>query len=311
MDHIGVSKNTEKFSGLVIPIPRKSIWSIYHVKTSRWVFFTHGLSLSLINRKDQISINVWHGTPIKRIGFSDGKMIQNSTYLTMDPNFEIAYEGMFSPNPPHPQSLPFGLPRNEFLRAAVLGELKTRKLIWLPTYRQSALEDQRMDGTPGQYGFGVDKSDLLQIDKELRDLKVFLDIKFHPMSNCSLPDIFTNIKIFDDGSDSRMLYEKLNDYDALISDYSSVILDFTYTKKEIFIFAPDKRKYQSSRGFTFDFGEVIDAKNCSDVNALISNVREIYSHETVHSLNNSMIEGSPTSSMLFTFLLGLEGVGSD
>lgn len=296
-------KNDEDFLGMVIPVSSRSIRAIFFLKTSKWIIFTHGISAASYLRKDQVSINVWHGTPIKKIGFADGREIQDSTFLTIDPNFEKAYSGMYSPTVPSPKKLPFGLPRNDFLKPIEVGALKSRKIIWMPTYRKASVGDLRTDGSPGQFGFGVGENELIQIDKVLRTLKVFLDIKFHPMSNCSLPESLTNIRIFVNGKANGTFYSHLNQYDALISDYSSIMLDFLYTRKPILVFAPDFVNYKETRGFTLDLTLSIEATFCKDVEDLVAAIGEIYQDDRVQSLKNMTLVKPAASSMLFDFLL--------
>jgi CDP-glycerol glycerophosphotransferase len=63
--------------------------------------------------------------------------------------------------------------------------------------------------------------------------------------------------------------------DALITDYSSVMFDFTVTGKPLFFFTPDLEHYQRTlRGFYFDLLPVAPGPIVSDAGELARRVRE-------------------------------------
>jgi CDP-glycerol glycerophosphotransferase len=63
--------------------------------------------------------------------------------------------------------------------------------------------------------------------------------------------------------------------DALVTDYSSVMFDFTVTEKPIFFFTPDLQHYREKlRGFYFDLLEVAPGPVVSRLNELVQLVRD-------------------------------------
>ena len=48
------------------------------------------------------------------------------------------------------------------------------------------------------------------------------------------------------------LYELMAETDALLSDYSSVVIDYLMLQKPVVMVMSDMREYESSRGFVFD-----------------------------------------------------------
>jgi CDP-glycerol glycerophosphotransferase len=51
--------------------------------------------------------------------------------------------------------------------------------------------------------------------------------------------------------------------DVLITDYSSVMFDFTVTGKPVIFLAPDLDEYEAKRGFYFDFAAEAPGPICS------------------------------------------------
>jgi CDP-glycerol glycerophosphotransferase len=63
--------------------------------------------------------------------------------------------------------------------------------------------------------------------------------------------------------------------DALITDYSSVMFDFTVTGKPVFFFTPDLAHYaQKLRGFYFDLIPVAPGPVVTTVDELVTLVRD-------------------------------------
>jgi CDP-glycerol glycerophosphotransferase len=63
--------------------------------------------------------------------------------------------------------------------------------------------------------------------------------------------------------------------DALVTDYSSVMFDFTVTQKPVFFFTPDLDHYRENlRGFYFDLIPVAPGPVVSTVHELVALVRE-------------------------------------
>lgn len=290
----------------ITAVPRNSATAVFLSKTAKWVFFSHGFALATVPRKGQITVNLWHGTPIKRVGFLDQRKIQLSDFILVDPNFQQAYEGMFPPGTTRPIPLPFGLPRNDLLRPAQLGEHLTRKVIWLPTFRQSVRGEQRVDGFSGDFGYGVNLEDIYLLDQAMNRLGVFIDVKFHPMSNSSLPKDLTNICEFFSSFDDSRFYSKLNEYDALISDYSSVILDFAYTRKPILIFSPDFDEYSDGRGFTHDIKNSIQAEFSRSVKTLVLDIEDIYKEPRRQKTLNQSIKVLPSALLIADYFLKMQ-----
>lgn len=134
----------------------------------------------------------------------------------------------------------------------------------MPTWRGKSFENASID----EY-----KEELLKhlyiIDKKLSN-KEMMFIKLHQIviNRIDLP-AFKNIRIFPEGIDT---YEFLSIADILISDYSSVMIDFAITNKPIIMFTYDYDEYLSERGFYLDINQ-LPFPRANTANELIEQIK--------------------------------------
>ena len=91
----------------------------------------------------------------------------------------------------------------------------------------------------------------------LEKLEILLIIKPHPMDAKVFDNIsgFCNIKTITNAELIKkgvQLYEFMAETDALLSDYSSVVIDYLMLRKPIVMVMSDIQEYKNSRGFIFD-----------------------------------------------------------
>ncbi|MBX3283864.1 MAG: CDP-glycerol glycerophosphotransferase family protein, partial [Actinobacteria bacterium] len=156
-----------------------------------------------------------------------------------------------------------GLPRNDVLvssasapvPAAVRAITGGRPLVvWLPTYRRSAGEDgvDGVDtGTATQFAGGTPEA----VNAAMARLGAHAVVKSHPLA--PRPDVarLSNLDVWseDDLDASGLtLYELLAHADVLVSDHSSVWIDFLLTGRPVVFAVSDLEAYEESRGFYFD-----------------------------------------------------------
>ena len=239
---------------------------------SRYVFLTHPCFVRRFP-KGVISVNIWHGMPIKRIGrmLGDGAVIQSSHLSATSP----FWGGIMRRSMRADQIIEdCGLPRNDRLfcdRAEALSKLGLPKdnhfACWLPTYRRSLMGEQRHDGH--DHGNPCQLPDInLEIFNDFlseNDLTIF--IKPHPMTIQVDSNEWSHLKIIHDSwltGHELTLYETIGASDILITDISSVMIDYLLADKPIIHAFPDIEEYRDSRGFSvepiedFFAGEVVN-----------------------------------------------------
>lgn len=159
-----------------------------------------------------------------------------------------------------------GLSRNDalmnrsslFRKSLSIGQ-DSRMIMWMPTYRQHKLamnaasidlKDNNMTGMP----ILTCITDFRRINEELKNTNTFLIIKPHQSQNLSLLKIgcFSNIIYLTTENLTEMgvqLYEILSEFDALITDYSSIYVDFLLLERPIGLTIDDLDEYSKKVGF--------------------------------------------------------------
>ena len=84
--------------------------------------------------------------------------------------------------------------------------------------------------------------------EKLYDRKVEILVRLHPdLRNKDVPSGVINASYYDDTQ------ELLAASDVLITDYSSIMWDFSLQKKPVFLFQPDNDGYEEERGYYLSF----------------------------------------------------------
>lgn len=244
-------------------VPKSSLRGWLAFARARYVFFTHRCYAKRFPR-DVVSVNLWHGMPIKRTGWLlDGDEGVPARFTVATSPFWA--ERMRAAQRPTEGVLCTGLPRNDRLfadRAAVwrtLGldgrEDVERLVFWLPTFRRAVRGRVSLDGSPTDTPFemaGVDPEELNRFLAERRALAI---VKPHPMARFAGPATHSHLLIVDDAwlwERELSLYEALGAADVLVSDVSSVTVDFLLLDRPIVHAIDDLSAYRASRGFTIE-----------------------------------------------------------
>lgn len=233
--------------------------------TCKYVFFSARLpSRRTGKRPGQLVLNLWHGCGYKDSGkkWITGEMFD---YLLVPGKAFVETKARFF-SCEREQILPIGYPRYDILmkgypllRQQIKKSSISKIIIWMPTFRK---------GYEGEYPEYYIKSSfdipllnnvdgLIEINNICASQKVLLYIKRHPAQipyACEGMD-FSNIVFANNESLSAQgiqTYELLSVTDALISDYSSVAIDYLLLDKPVAFALDDFEQYKNARGFVFD-----------------------------------------------------------
>ncbi len=224
-----------------------------------------------INDKKTFIVQLWHGIPLKKIGYDDTifsyknkskirKYLINLFFPFLKEKYSLFIATSMETKKLFSKAFKLdiskvkitGYPRNDVLFSKKgISKKSYKKIIYLPTFRKNI--GSKIDLFK-PYGFNTKK-----IDKFLEKLKAKLFIKLHPVNNPD-KDILEelrkckNIIFLNNDID---LYEILGNFDILITDYSSVYFDYLLLDKPI-IFAPfDIEEYtKKDREFYYEYDEV-------------------------------------------------------
>lgn len=240
---------------------------------SEFVFYDNS-NIRIPSKKNQTIINLWHGTPLKKIGF----MAQSATVLTKnslncfdkiilsnDYQDDI-YMKSFNLN--KDQLLHIGAPRNDlmFKQELVLSKIIedcnsfNKRVIWMTTYRvtnDGILHTKNINWSDTGIPLLVNDEKLHDINEYLKNKGILLIIKMH--NNNKQNNIrnikFSNIRYIDEKmyiSKGIQLYELLSETDALITDYSSIYFDYLLINKPIGFILDDYESYKATNGLYYD-----------------------------------------------------------
>ena len=260
------------------------------------VAITRALAFKGINT---ISINSWHGTAIKYIGFD---MFEGEAFITKEKNkradymlaqshYDIkVYSKAFGV--PESNVILTGFPRNDSLvrdnKLEKIAQLKKqfgisegkKVILYGPTFRDYERKDSRW---ALKIPFNLDR-----LEKEFGKDYILI-IKAHIAVVEGL-----NIKE-NDFVKNLSSYPNLNDIllvsDVLISDYSGILFDFAVLGRPIFCYTYDFDKYKEMRGMYIDVRKELSyAENEDDLIHLIKSYDEKEEVDKVLKFRNKYIE---------------------
>lgn len=218
--------------------------------------------------KKRLIINLWHGVPLKKIAL-------------LDPNLKkaarIYFKKIFSENytcilttsheliPLMARSFAvsedkikvWGQPRNDGLFQKndcreILGQLfpdlpeYTKTVLYAPTFRD--------------YGqvqlFPFKDFDQKQLEAFLEEKKMLLFIRTHVAEQGSAAPYLGKRIRFLGNEQAEDVTGILNIFDCLITDYSSIYIDYLLTDKPMIFLPYDRQQYLDGRGMNFDYDDV-------------------------------------------------------
>lgn len=149
-------------------------------------------------------------------------------------------------------------------------ENKDKNIIWMPTYRNSKNYHDSQDAII----FSLDDLEFNRMNNLLAGYEYHLYIKLHPLeeSHFKFKNNYSNIHMLSEDIISEhygTLYKFLGTTSALITDYSSVFLDYYLLNRPVAFTINDYEEYKEKRGFVFD-----DVKGLM-VGPTISNLDEL------------------------------------
>lgn len=302
LNYIWVFKNPNQnvITGNAVKVKKGS--KEYYDAYSKAKFWVTNARLPLyLNKKDnQIYIQTWHGTPLKRLA-NDMKIVRmpGTTTPKYKKNFYAEtsrWDYLISPNRystnifktafwmDENRTLEIGYPRNDILvnrsndqkyiekLKKELNIPKGKKIImYAPTWRDDEFVKK------GKYLFDL-KINLENLQKELGDEFVILLRMHYLISNAldlsGYEDFAIDVSNYNDISELYLIS------DALITDYSSVMFDFGILKRPQYFFAYDIEKYDKGlRGFYMDYMNDLPGEIITDEFKLAEELKDIDKHK--------------------------------
>ena len=243
----------------------------YYGATAGFFFYSHNSAgLNRYRCKGQTVVNLWHGCGYKDA--EQGKKKQNikpdfDYALVPGPVFVKTKSGLWNCEPD--RLLMMGYPRYDWMlhpsmsKDEILDSLfgwKGKKaVLWMPTFRKSDLGGcaENEIELPCQLPAIQDMNELKELDSYLREQEIILIIKKHPLQTewDENEQEFTNIRYVAEALLEKKqikLYELIGISDGLLSDYSSVAVDYLLLDRPLGYVLADYNIYKEKRGFVFE-----------------------------------------------------------
>ncbi|AWB91726.1 CDP-glycerol glycerophosphotransferase family protein [Aeromicrobium chenweiae] len=268
----------------VVIVPIESPEAQYYLARSRFVFVKHTLTGNVPWPMSAIThdvINLWHGIPLKRFGMASAGLDEETRQTLMTKHGysravivssrmdALAMSAAFFPVS-YPDMWPTGLPRNDFvtrpeeqlpddfraMAQRLRDEVAGRRLVmFLPTFRDGQGESQ----------YQFDESELARLAKWAERHNAVIGVREHmadrgrTYSRALMPLGAIDLSAHR-YPDLEILYREA---DALISDYSSCLVDFLLTGKPVMSFAYDYERYSNAeRGLFYQLDRVLPGPVC-------------------------------------------------
>ena len=293
----------------VVLAKKYSIKSIWLFMLSNIIVDSHGFYD--FKSKKQLEVELWHGMPLKRIGYllhgtPPQQKIRKGRFFSVTADiFKTPFSKAFWAD----ESLIHvdGQPRNDYLFDPVEDYLGMKQFyIYLPTFRKSNLNSNlsEFDCDYDENVFlNLTNDEWKRVDKVLAETGRYMLVKPHPQDsvrNMGFIKDCKNIVLINDNDllEKKMhLYRLLGASCGLITDYSSVFIDYMLTDKPIAFFIPDYEEYKNSRGFVFDNPEdTMAGKICRNSEDLIDflyrPVNDSDRYKTIKEKLNFVTDGS-------------------
>lgn len=247
----------------------RRIQYFYHLRTAKYLFFTDAMYWTRFCGEGQIRINLWHGNGFKAkknkkgaaLGaYFDYTTVSGPVYLELHEKYLGCSRDKIYDT---------GLAKEDLLFKPLLKGIdeilhisKAKKYVfWLPTFRVTVQALKSLNEYEIVSDTGLPILTTMEKVEELNNVlakrDILLIIKLHPIQEGSVISklefshirVFRHIEIAETGFQINSL---LAGADALISDFSSVAVDYVLRDKPLAFVLEDEDLYKESRGFVFD-----------------------------------------------------------
>lgn len=271
-------------------ITTKKISGILNVLSAKVWITSAGLPLYGVGLgKRRIIVNLWHGVPLKKIALMENNygilkkfyfkkiFSENYTYVSTTSNELVdIMKDSFAVD--KDKIKVWGQPRNDF----ILKERKGKNLDIIKTIYPDFCENEKLilyAPTYREYGdvklFPFDDYNKNILNQFLQENNARLLIRTHICENSNI-DMYldSRVKILDHKMIDDIM-ELLNLFDVLITDYSSIYIDYLLLDRPIIFIPYDKQEYLNKRGMNFEYDKVTPGYKPENMEEFLQSLNKI------------------------------------
>ena len=276
--------------------------------TAKYIFLSEASNVisCLDKRPETVIVQLWHACgAFKRFGMSTADyrfglnaeqqrrhpFYRNFSFVTVSsPDIVWAYEEAMDLNEPGVETkvLPLGVSRTdvfydddyidsayEHLYEKFPAARGKKVILFAPTFRGRIATAQT-----------ALRFDPMEFYDTLRDEYVVV-MKHHPLARIRpLPDVETGDTFVYDATETMSIEDLLCVSDICISDYSSLIFEYSLFEKPMLFYAYDLDEYFDWRGFYYDYDELTPGPVCKSHYEMIDYIRHVdtrFDRDEVHA----------------------------
>lgn len=241
--------------------------------------------------KNRLIVNLWHGVPLKKIALMDPNLkkaariyfkkifSENYTWIlttsrelvpVMAKSFQVSEDRLRV----------WGQPRNDCIfdppdRKQILEDVYPD----LPEYKKVVLYAPTFRDYGNTRLFPFEDFDKKVFEDFLEQEKILLLLRLH-IKEAAAADAYVSSRIRRFGSEEAGdVTGMLGMFDLLITDYSSIYIDYLLTDKPLMFLPYDRERYLDGRGMNFDYDEVTPGPKPETMKEFMMEIKEFMNGE--------------------------------
>nr|WP_317349581.1 CDP-glycerol glycerophosphotransferase family protein [uncultured Blautia sp.] len=241
--------------------------------------------------KNRLIVNLWHGVPLKKIALMDPNLkkaariyfkkifSENYTWIlttsrelvpVMAKSFQVSEDRLRV----------WGQPRNDCIfappdRKQILEDVYPD----LPEYKKVVLYAPTFRDYGNTRLFPFEDFDKKVFEDFLEQEKILLLLRLH-IKEAAAADAYVSSRIRRFGSEEAGdVTGMLGMFDLLITDYSSIYIDYLLTDKPLMFLPYDRERYLDGRGMNFDYDEVTPGPKSETMKEFMMEIKEFMNGE--------------------------------
>lgn len=257
-----------------------SFKAIFHILTAKYAVVTHTSNMiDLLYSKRRKIINLWHGMPFKTIGylepnlqkkiFNRYKKLGKQSYLfaTSDifkqfliPCFKADFKNIFITGQPRTDII-WNDKNNDKLESIFQYSKFNKVILYMPTYKELEVNNLKQKETEFSNIFYMNDYDEKSFVEYIEKNNILFIMKPHPFEEKfyqerleTLPksDNFKIVYNSDFADNDLNTYELFKFIDLMISDFSSVAIDYMILNKPVIYLNNLSDEYNKNRGMVLE-----------------------------------------------------------
>lgn len=272
------------------------IKAIVHLSTCKVYIFSNSNYARFKPKEGQIFINLTHGQSLKNTIGLYPNVERMSYILTLS---DFAKELRVKTFKGGAQKMkPLGFPRNDLLYIENGQQIyKYDYIIWLPTFRRQKRTGRNDTDTIDNSDLPIirNKKEFKILNSYLENKKIIIIIKPHPAQDLNFFKTaeLSHIRVLSDtelSENNLHLYNLLADSKALITDYSSVYVDYLLTNKMIGFTIDDIDSYKNNKGFLVkDPESLMPGHKINNLHDMLRFIGDVYNKNDYYRLEREAI----------------------